>query len=62
MFKPIGMHVGKINYELLYHFIHTLYIYIKNKYTGMVFWSIFTVYMYLRNLHIHIHHLPDLKK
>ena len=45
---------------LLYHFIHTLYIYIKNKYTGIVFWSIFTVY--LRNLHIHIHHLPDLKE
>ena len=32
----------------------------KKKYTGIVFWSIFTVY--LRNLHIHIHHLPDLKE
>ena len=32
----------------------------KNKYTGIVFWSIFTVY--LRNLHIHIQHLPDLKE
>ena len=32
----------------------------KREYTGIVFWSIFTVY--LRNLHIHIHHLPDLKE
>ena len=45
---------------LLYHYIHTLYIYIKYKYTGIVFWSIIKVY--LRNLHIHIHHLPDLKE
>ena len=46
-------------YIIISFYSYTVHLH-KNKYTGIEFWSIFT--LYLRNVHIHIHHLPDLKE